>query len=170
MVHLDSVSSQDAGQKFWLIDKHGLITDQLRERGLVREGLDDFIHFASEFSSAHQTSSSTDKKSEQGSETTEIGLLDVVKHVKPTVLIGCSTNARGFTEEVVRAMKKHCERPIIFPLSNPSKLVEVDPKDANNWTDGMALIATGSPFPPVKGLKGKDYMFVTRHSNLYLRF
>ena len=67
-------------------------------------------------------------------------------------------DSKAFTEEVVKTMKENCERPIIFPLSNPSRLIEVDPKDANDWTDGVALIATGSPFPPVKSPKGKDYM------------
>lgn len=55
-------------------------------------------------------------------------------------------------------MAEGCERPIIFPLSNPSKLVEVDPKDANEWTKGKALLATGSPFPPAKMPNGKDYV------------
>jgi malate dehydrogenase (oxaloacetate-decarboxylating) len=147
MRQLDSISSQEAAQKFWLIDKYGLITDKLKEKGLVRDDLEDFIRPVSEFSESIENPE-------------KIGLLDVVKRAKPTVLIGCSTHARGFTEEVIRAMKEHCERPIIFPLSNPSKLVEVDPKDANDWTDGMALIATGSPFPPVKAPNGKDYMCV----------
>lgn len=87
-------------------------------------------------------------------------LLDVVKEVKPTVLIGTSTHAGAFTREVIEAMAAHCERPIILPLSNPSKLVEVHPKDANDWTKGKALIATGSPFEPVKMPDGKkDYVY-----------
>jgi len=55
-------------------------------------------------------------------------------------------------------MAEGCDRPIIFPLSNPSRLVEVDPKDANEWTGGKALLATGSPFPPAKMPNGKDYI------------
>lgn len=84
--------------------------------------------------------------------------MEVVKQVKPTVLIGTSTHHNAFTEEVVRAMSEGTKRPIIFPLSNPSKLVEVDPKDANTWSKDMALLATGSPFPPVKMSNGKEYM------------
>ncbi|TFY55032.1 hypothetical protein EVJ58_g8504 [Rhodofomes roseus] len=87
------------------------------------------------------------------------GLLEVVKRVKPTVMVGCSTRGGAFTEAVVREMAKGTERPIIFPLSNPSRLAEVDPKDANIWTDGKALMASGSPFPPCKNPQGgKDYI------------
>jgi len=81
-----------------------------------------------------------------------------VKKIKPTVLIGTSTHAGGFTEEVIKEMAKNVDRPIIFPLSNPTRLVEVDPSKANEWTNGKALLATGSPFPPAKMPSGKDYM------------
>lgn len=83
-------------------------------------------------------------------------LLSVVKEVKPHVLIGTSTKSKAFTEEVVKEMSKHVERPIIFPLSNPTRLHEADPKDINEWSKGKALIATGSPFPPVE-YNGKKY-------------
>lgn len=83
-------------------------------------------------------------------------LLSVVKEVKPHVLIGTSTKPKAFTEEVVKEMAKHVDRPIIFPLSNPTRLHEADPKDLNDWTKGKALIATGSPFPPVE-YNGKKY-------------
>lgn len=83
-------------------------------------------------------------------------LLSVIKEVKPHVLVGTSTKAKAFTEEVVKEMAKHVDRPIIFPLSNPTRLHEADPKDLNEWTKGKALIATGSPFPPVE-YDGKEY-------------
>ncbi len=83
-------------------------------------------------------------------------LLSVVREVKPHVLIGTSTCPKAFTEEIVKEMAKHVERPMIFPLSNPTKLHEADPKDLNEWTEGKALIATGSPFPPVE-YNGKEY-------------
>ena len=86
-----------------------------------------------------------------------VGLLEVVKAVEPTVLIGTSTVAGAFTEEVIRTMAKKVDRPIIFPLSNPSRLHEVHPHKANEWTNGKALIATGSPFPPAKNPDGKEY-------------
>lgn len=83
-------------------------------------------------------------------------LLTVVKEVKPHVLIGTSTVPNSFTEEIVREMAKHVDRPMIFPLSNPTRLHEAQPKDINDWTEGKALITTGSPFPPVE-YKGKKY-------------
>lgn len=83
-------------------------------------------------------------------------LFNVVKAVKPHVLIGTSTKPKAFTKEIVEEMAKHVERPIIFPLSNPTRLHEADPKDINEWTKGKALIATGSPFPPVSH-NGKQY-------------
>jgi len=85
-----------------------------------------------------------------------IDLLSVVKAVKPHVLIGTSTKPKAFTEEVVKEMAKHVDRPIVFPMSNPTRLHEADPKDINDWTEGRALIATGSPFPPVE-YKGVTY-------------
>ena len=77
-------------------------------------------------------------------------LLSVVKEVKPHVLIGTSTKPKAFTENIIREMAKHVEHPIVFPLSNPTRLHEASPEDINHWTEGRALMATGSPFPPVE--------------------
>lgn len=71
--------------------------------------------------------------------------------VRPNVLIGTSTVPGAFTEDIVRAMAAHCPRPIILPLSNPTRLHEAKPADLLAWTRGKALVATGSPFPPVTG-------------------
>lgn len=144
MMQTDTISASAANQKFYLLDRFGLVKQSLGEK--IRQDLHDFVRTDEEWTGV--------QSNEQG----EVGLLEVVKKVKPTVLIGCSTHGGAFTEDVVRAMAQNCERPIILPLSNPSKLVEVDPKDANEWTGGKALLATGSPFPPAKMPDGKDYM------------
>lgn len=79
-----------------------------------------------------------------------ITLEEVVAHVHPTILIGTSSQPGAFTEAIVRDMAQHTHRPIIFPLSNPTSKSEAHPQDLMEWTEGRALVATGSPFPPVK--------------------
>jgi malate dehydrogenase (oxaloacetate-decarboxylating) len=79
----------------------------------------------------------------------QIGLLDVVSNAKPTVLIGVCGRTGAFSEAAIRAMAKHAERPIIFPLSNPTSRSEATPEQLIAWTDGRALVGTGSPFAPV---------------------
>jgi malate dehydrogenase (oxaloacetate-decarboxylating) len=96
----------------------------------------------------------------------EIGLLDVVRNAKPTVLIGVSSQAGAFTEEAVRTMAKYCERPIIFPLSNPTSRCEATPQQVLDWTDGRALIGTGSPFGPAK-VNGKEVR-IDQTNNSYI--
>ena len=77
-------------------------------------------------------------------------LLSVIKEVKPHVLIGTSTVPKAFTQDIVQEMAAHVDRPIIFPLSNPTRLHEAVPNDLIHWTEGKALVATGSPFPAVE--------------------
>ncbi|KAI0348336.1 hypothetical protein BDW22DRAFT_1350522 [Trametopsis cervina] len=144
MVTLDNVSVDKANKAFYLLDRYGLVKQSLGDK--IRVGQEEFARPDAEWTGAESNAKG------------EVGLLEVVKRVKPTVLIGCSTQSGAFTEEVVREMAKHVERPIIMPLSNPSRLVEVDPKDANDWTEGRALMATGSPFPPCTQPGGKEYI------------
>lgn len=83
-------------------------------------------------------------------------LQSIIAEVKPNILIGTSTVPGAFTKEIVQEMAKHVERPLIFPLSNPTRLHEAKPADLYEWTDGKVLVATGSPFPPVK-YNGEEY-------------
>jgi malate dehydrogenase (oxaloacetate-decarboxylating) len=93
-------------------------------------------------------------------------LAEVVRRVKPTMLIGASTAPGSFTQAIVKEMAAHTERPIIFALSNPLTRAEASPADLIAWTEGRALIATGSPFPPVT-YKGLTYV-VAQVSNVML--
>lgn len=81
----------------------------------------------------------------------------IIAAVKPHVLVGTSTKPKAFTEGAIREMARHVRRPIVLPLSNPTRLHEADPADINAWTEGRALIATGSPFPPVRW-RGVEYV------------
>ncbi|KAG8882308.1 NAD-dependent malic enzyme, mitochondrial [Tulasnella sp. 331] len=148
MIQADNCPREEANSKIYLIDKEGLITKDFGQDGRIRQGQEEFARPDHEWEEEKKAS----LKSGQ------ISLLDVVKKVKPTVLIGTSTHAGGFTEEIVKEMSSHVDRPIIFPLSNPTRLVEVDPSKANEWSKGKALLATGSPFPPAKMPNGKDYV------------
>ncbi|MCK5818969.1 MAG: NAD-dependent malic enzyme [Psychromonas sp.] len=95
-----------------------------------------------------------------------IQLFDVVHNAKPTVLIGVSGVPGLFSEAVIREMYLHCKNPIILPLSNPTSKVEATPADILNWTEGNALVATGSPFAPVE-LNGKKH-FISQCNNVYI--
>jgi malate dehydrogenase (oxaloacetate-decarboxylating) len=95
-----------------------------------------------------------------------IGLLDVVRNARPTVLIGVSGQPGAFPENVVRLMAETAERPVIFPLSNPTSRAEASPADLLAWTDGRAVIGAGSPFPPL--LRNGVYRRVDQTNNSYV--
>ncbi|KIR53437.1 malate dehydrogenase (oxaloacetate-decarboxylating) [Cryptococcus gattii Ru294] len=141
-----SCSPSEAAKQFWLIDKHGLIKKSLGKDKIRNEIEDEFIRDESDWGEG------------------ENGLEEVVKKVKPTMLIGISTQAGAFTEEVVKEMSKHVDRPIIFPLSNPTRLCEAQPKDLSQWTNGKALMSTGSPFDPVD-IQGSDEKYIVAECN-----
>lgn len=93
---------------------------------------------------------SPERAGELGINHRQADLLSICKAFKPTVLIGTSGQPRAFTEDVVREVAEHVERPLFLPISNPTELSEADPVDLYAWTDGRALVAAGSPFPPVE--------------------
>ncbi|HEV1995028.1 MAG TPA: oxaloacetate-decarboxylating malate dehydrogenase [Candidatus Acidoferrum sp.] len=96
----------------------------------------------------------------------KIGLSDVIKHVRATVLIGLSTLPLAFTEPIVREMASKIERPIILPLSNPTDRSEARPEDLLRWTEGRALVATGSPYAPVRF--GDRTIPISQCNNVYI--
>lgn len=140
-MQLEGLSQAAARARIWLLDSHGL----------VHTGRTDLE--ASKQTYAQPVESLSGWQLVTPSQFT---LLDVVANVRPTVLIGTSAQTGAFSEAVVREMASHVERPIIFPLSNPTSKCEGRPGDLLEWTDGRALVATGSPFPPVT-YKGRTF-------------
>ncbi|WP_184595492.1 NAD-dependent malic enzyme [Streptomyces violarus] len=125
----EGLPEDEATARFWILDVDGLL---VRSRGELTPQQRRFARDDSEVTGWDGT-----------------GLAEVVRRVEPTALIGLSTAHGAFTEEIVRQMASTCERPVVFPLSNPTSHSEADPADLTRWTDGRALIATGSPFPPL---------------------
>jgi malate dehydrogenase (oxaloacetate-decarboxylating) len=146
---LDGLSKEDAARRFWCIDRKGLLTldmtDQLRD-----------------YQVAYARPAAESKSWKHDGVRGGVNLAEVVRRVKPTMLIGASTAAGSFTEGIVREMGANTDRPIIFALSNPPARAEANPADLIAWTDGRALIAAGSPFAPVT-YKGVTY--VVAHLN-----
>jgi len=130
----EGYSKDEARKILWLVDSKGL------------------VHAGRKLESSKQKyAQPIERIAEwQVSNGTNITFCEVVKNLHPTILIGTSAQAGAFTEEIVREMAEHVLRPVIFPLSNPTIKSEATPEDLLEWTDGRALIATGSPFPAVK--------------------
>ena len=126
----EGYSEHGGKQKLWLVDSQGLVHTG-------RTNLED---------SKRRYAQPTERMTSIGPES--FSFFDVVRNVKPTIMIGTSGQGGAFSEEIVREMAKHVERPVIFPLSNPTSKSEARPSDLFQWTDGRALVATGSPFPP----------------------
>jgi len=150
----EGLSKEDATRHFWCVDMAGLLTDDMGDRLLDHQAT--YARPAGE--------SKGWKRDGAGG---GIGLAEVVRQVEPTMLIGTSTAAGAFTEAIIREMAAHTQRPIIFPLSNPAASAEATPADLIAWTDGRALIATGSPFAPITH-KGITYVIgQTNNAMLY---
>jgi len=124
-----------ARKRIWMVDRKGLVLED-------RAGLEGFKRSFARPRGELSSSSAGDDG--------EIDLLEAVSAVRPTMLIGTSATPGLFSEDVVRTMAEHVERPVIFPLSNPTSKAECTPVDALRWTAGRALVATGSPFEPVE--------------------
>jgi malate dehydrogenase (oxaloacetate-decarboxylating) len=131
----EGLPPEEATRRFWALGRSGIIADDRLER------LYDFqVPYARPW----------DEVKDWGAPGARPELADVVRQVRPTMLIGTSTQAGAFSERIVRDMAAHTTRPIIMPLSNPTSKAEALPADLIAWTDGAALVATGSPFAPVE--------------------
>ncbi len=146
----EGITDEQARSQVFMVDRFGLLTEGMEglrdfQEALVQQqaNLADWT-YSGEFAS----------------------LLDVMHCAKPDILIGVSGQAGLFTEQVIRAMHAGCEQPIIFPLSNPSRQVEAHPKDVIEWTDGQAIVATGSPFEPV--VHGEQTIIIPQCNNSYI--
>ncbi len=146
----EGLSDEAARARVFMVDRFGLLMDNMPN----------LLPFQARLVQKR------DELSDWNITTETVSLLDVVHNVKPDILIGVSGQAGLFTEDIVREMHKHCPRPIIMPLSNPTSRVEATPHDILNWTDGAALVATGSPFPPVL-IKGETYA-IAQCNNAYI--
>jgi len=138
----EGLTNKEARQRFWFLDSKGLVTH--KRQGSLAE---------------HKIPYARNEKFIKN-------LIDVVKAVKPTALIGVSKQPGAFNEEVIREMNKHVERPIVFALSNPTSKSECTAQQAYEWTDGRVIFASGSPFKPVT-YKGKTYE-IGQGNNMYV--
>ncbi|MDU1740583.1 MAG: malolactic enzyme [Streptococcus lutetiensis] len=133
----EGLSPEEAYKRFFMIDKQGLLFDDMEDLTPAQKP---FAKKRSDFEGKGDMTS----------------LLEVIKTVKPTILVGTSTNPGAFTKEVVEAMCENTERPVIFPISNPTKKLEATAKQVIEWSDGKAFVATGVPSGTVS-YKGVDY-------------
>ncbi|WP_233973029.1 NAD-dependent malic enzyme [Pectobacterium versatile] len=146
----EGLSEEEARARVFMVDRFGLLTDKLPN----------LLDFQSKLVQKSELLADWDCNSDA------ISLLEVVRNAKPTILIGVSGQPGLFTEEIIREMHKHCARPIVMPLSNPTSRVEARPEDIIRWTEGSALVATGSPFSPVN-YQGKIFP-IAQCNNSYI--
>jgi len=132
----EGLSAEEATRRFWCVDRHGLLTSDMGDR----------LH---DYQATYARPAAEVKGWREGFGSKSFGLAEVIRQVRPTMLIGASSASGAFTEAIVREMARHTDRPIIFPLSSPSSHAEATPADLIAWTDGRALIASGSQFTAV---------------------
>lgn len=133
-MRVEDASEKEARAKLWLVDS----------QGLVSTGRTRIEPFKEKYAQPTENILNW-----QRNDLSRVTFGDVVTNVQPTILIGTSAQPGSFTEEIVREMAKHVERPVIFPLSNPTSKSEATPAELFGWTEGRAVVATGSPFPAV---------------------
>jgi len=148
----DGLSQQEARSRFWLVNRDGVLHSQRmdlsEEQRVYAQPLERLANFPRSLPN------------------NQVGLSDVIHKIDATILIGLSTLPGAFSESIVREMARKCQRPIILPLSNPTSKSEAVPEDLLRWTDGRALIATGSPFPDVD-YNGRK-MRISQCNNVYI--
>jgi malate dehydrogenase (oxaloacetate-decarboxylating) len=149
---IEGLTDMEARARIFMIDRHGLVTSDMAD-------LLDFQQILAQDKARLGAWHLSDSN-----ETIE--LIDVVSNVHPSILIGVSGKPGLFTEKIIREMHAHCPRPVVLPLSNPSKHVEAHPDQVIEWTDGQAIVATGSPFFPVE-YAGKKFE-ISQCNNSYI--
>jgi len=145
------LTEEEARHRFYLVDRQGLLI----------EGMKGLQPFQAVFAQKRDRIAGWDLSAGE-----QIGLPEVVDNARPTILIGTSGQARAFSESVVRAMARCTQRPIIFPLSNPTDQSEATPQDILAWTEGRAVVGTGSPFPPL--IRGGRTFRIDQVNNAYV--
>jgi malate dehydrogenase (oxaloacetate-decarboxylating) len=147
----EGLTEEQARKRIYAFNRYGLLVEGCRG---IRPGQEPLLHKREDVAGWKLTGGQ------------DISLLDVVRNAGVTVLAGVSAQPGAFTEEIVREMARHIERPVIFPLSNPTSKSEAVPADLLRWTDGRALVGTGSPFPPVE-VDGKPVR-ISQINNSYI--
>ncbi|RLV60161.1 NAD-dependent malic enzyme [Parashewanella curva] len=146
----EGISESEARSRVFMVDRWGLLLDSMPNLLPFQQKLAQHTGITKDWNGAGEN----------------VSLIDVITHAKPTVLIGVSGAPGLFTEDVIKTMHQHCERPIVFPLSNPTSRVEATPQNILKWTNGQALVATGSPFKPV--VLGDKTFEIAQCNNSYI--
>jgi malate dehydrogenase (oxaloacetate-decarboxylating) len=135
------LDAEPATRRFWCVDRQGLLVDDMTD---LRDFQEPYARPRAEVAGWATDAGGS------------IGLAEVVARTKPTMIIGTSAQTGAFSEAIIREMAAHVERPMVFPLSNPTDRIEAVPADIIQWTGGRALVATGTPWEPVS-YRGTDY-------------
>lgn len=147
----EGLSEADARHRFFMVDRPGLLHD----------GMGELLPFQQKLLQPQQHVKDWASDANAG-----ISLMDVMQHARPTILVGVSAQPGLFTEEIVKTMASYASRPMIFPMSNPTSRIEAIPEDIIRWTEGRALVATGSPFEPVT-YQDREYP-IAQSNNSYI--